>query len=65
MLTPFAGSGSECVAAKMCGRKFIGFEVSEEYCKIANTRLENTGEDSEVEQLSLFDITKAGGEGDV
>ena len=39
MLTPFAGAGSECVAAKMTGRHYIGFEMEEEYCKIAEERL--------------------------
>ena len=39
MLTPFAGAGSECVAAKMAGRNYIGFELEEEYCTIAEERL--------------------------
>jgi DNA modification methylase len=39
MLTPFAGSGSECVAAKSIRRKYIGFEVNTDYCKIAESRL--------------------------
>ena len=30
ILTPFAGAGSECVAAKVTGRNYIGFEVEEE-----------------------------------
>lgn len=41
VLTPFAGNGSECVAAKETGRKYIGYEVNEEYCKMAANRLEN------------------------
>ena len=54
MFTPFAGSGSECVAAKMTGRSFIGVEIDEEYCEIAKTRLAytETNEDS-LGQLSL------------
>lgn len=55
MLTPFAGSGSECVAAKMCGRKYIGFEVEKAYCEIAKERLQHVelNEDS-LGQLSFI-----------
>jgi site-specific DNA-methyltransferase (adenine-specific) len=36
---PFAGSGSECVAAKKLGLPFIGTEINEEYIEIINNRL--------------------------
>ena len=39
ILDPFVGSGTTCVAAKQLGRKYIGIEISPEYCKIANERL--------------------------
>ena len=48
MLTPFAGAGSECVAAKETGRKYIGFETDPVYVKIANTRIEHAVEETDV-----------------
>lgn len=41
MLTPFCGSGSECVAAKIAGRDYIGFEIEDEYVELAEKHLEN------------------------
>lgn len=41
VLDPFVGSGSTALACKMINRKFIGFEIVEEYCKIAESRLKS------------------------
>ena len=39
VLDCFMGSGTTAVACKELERNFIGFELSEEYCQIANKRL--------------------------
>ena len=42
ILVPFAGSGSECIAAKKLGLPFIGIEINEEYVDLIHERLKNT-----------------------
>ena len=37
----FAGIGTTCKAAQNLGRRYIGIEISPEYCKIARTRTEH------------------------
>lgn len=39
ILDPFMGSGTTAIAAIHAGRRYVGFEISEEYCKIANRRI--------------------------
>ena len=39
VLDPFIGSGTTAVAAKQLDRRFIGIDISEEYCRIARGRL--------------------------
>lgn len=58
---PFTGSGTTLVAAKKLGRHFLGFEISEEYCRIARERLERIEAqpslfEQKAEQLSLASI---------
>lgn len=38
---PFMGSGTTAVMCKKLNRNFIGFEISSEYCEIAERRLRN------------------------
>jgi site-specific DNA-methyltransferase (adenine-specific) len=40
VLDPFMGSGTTAVAAKMAGRQYVGFEISDAYVEMANKRLE-------------------------
>ena len=39
ILDPFMGSGTTAVAAKKLGRDYIGFELSQSYCDMANARV--------------------------
>lgn len=41
VLDPFIGSGTVAKACILTNRKYIGFEISGEYCKIAEERLSN------------------------
>ncbi len=39
VLDPFMGSGSTAVAARLIGRQYVGYEISDEYCALAQKRL--------------------------
>lgn len=39
ILDPFIGSGTTAVAAKQLGKKYIGIDISEDYCKKAEQRI--------------------------
>lgn len=40
VLDPFMGSGSTAMAAEALGREWVGIEISKDYCKLANERIE-------------------------
>lgn len=52
VLTPFSGAGSECLAAKELNRRYIGFEIEEEYIEISEERLSEAIINN---QLGFFD----------
>ncbi len=54
VLDPFMGSGTTAVACINTGRNYIGFELSEEYCKIANERVVNTQSEVIKKEKSSF-----------
>lgn len=39
ILDPFAGSGTTCLAALKTGRKYVGYEIDEEYVRLAEQRI--------------------------
>jgi site-specific DNA-methyltransferase (adenine-specific) len=39
VLDPFMGSGTTCLAAKKLGRHYVGLDISDEYCRLAQKRL--------------------------
>jgi len=41
ILDPFLGSGTTAIACEKMSRKWIGIELSEEYCEIAKNRIDN------------------------
>ena len=51
VLDPMCGSGTTCIAAMDLKRNYIGIDISEEYCKLSEDRI-NIHKDVE---LSLFD----------
>ena len=49
VLDPFMGSGTTAYVSHIMNRKYIGFEISQEYVDIANRRIA-----ADTSQLSLF-----------
>ena len=46
---PFLGSGTTSVVAKKLKRRYVGIDLNEEYCLLAERRLELAGETSEIQ----------------
>lgn len=48
VLDPFMGSGTTAVAARRCGRQFVGFELNADYCAITQARLQSAEAERQV-----------------
>ena len=51
VLDPFMGSGTTAIACINNNRKFIGFELDEYYCNLANERIEK-----HTKQMGIFTL---------
>ncbi|NMA49095.1 MAG: site-specific DNA-methyltransferase, partial [Tissierellia bacterium] len=45
VLDPFNGAGTTTVVAKKTGRRYLGVDISEEYCKTAQKRIDESDKD--------------------
>lgn len=48
ILDPFSGTGTTLIAAKRLGRKYIGFDIDENYVRIANDKVEKENQLSKI-----------------
>ena len=46
------GTGTTCIAAKMLDRRYIGIDISEEYCEVARKRIEAVDKGITVKELN-------------
>jgi DNA modification methylase len=53
VLDIMCGSGTTCKMALKNNRNFLGFEISEEYCKIANKRIDELSSKQEEDELPV------------
>lgn len=53
VLDPFNGSGSTCVAAKLNGRRYVGYDIEPQYCQIAERRLQEAQADGDLVSQSF------------
>lgn len=53
VLDPFMGSGQTAIAAIKTGRKYEGYEINEEYCQLAEKRIEELTSQRTLNEISL------------
>lgn len=55
ILDPFNGSGTTLLGAQDLDRNAVGFDISEEYCKLSNSRLSQTSLINGSKQITICD----------
>lgn len=63
VLDPFMGSGSTAIACIETKRHFVGFEISDEYCRLAEERIEKHKRSILQGQMSIDDLLSGGENG--
>ena len=48
VLDPFMGSGTTAIAANKLGRKYLGIEISPEYCEYAEDRIQTESKQAQI-----------------
>jgi site-specific DNA-methyltransferase (adenine-specific) len=51
ILDPFIGSGQAAIAAVKANRHFVGYDISEEYVKLAERRIEEYLSESKISEV--------------
>ena len=54
VLSPFAGAGTDCVAAREYGTNFLGFEVDAEFVQLSRKRLEQCERERDEPELATI-----------
>lgn len=55
ILDPMCGSGTTCKVAKQLRRNYIGIDISQEYCQLAQLRVDNAQANDKITQPFLFE----------
>jgi site-specific DNA-methyltransferase (adenine-specific) len=58
VLDPFVGSGATCIAALKANRFYVGYDISDEYVKLAEKRVQEFLERNSMPRLPLFEPAK-------
>jgi len=58
VLDPFVGSGATCIAALKANRSYVGYDISDEYVKLAGKRVQEFLQRNSMPRLPLFESAK-------
>jgi site-specific DNA-methyltransferase (adenine-specific) len=57
VLDPFMGTGTTAIAAKKLNRKYMGIEIDEKYCEIANNKLKSENSISKIGNIYISGLS--------